>query len=122
MLTESARSVMGVPHPNGRAAMKMLENEGFTYDCYVDIFDGGPTMSAATDQVRTIRDAQQLVLSGTRDDGEGEPMMLAAGRLTDFAACYGTVSHDPEGTATIDRNSAELLKLQPGDSFLAMGR
>jgi arginine N-succinyltransferase len=122
MLTESARSVMGVPHPNGRAAMKMLENEGFTYDCYVDIFDGGPTMSAQTDQVRTIRDAQQLVLSGTRDDGEGEPMMLAAGRLTDFVACYGTVSHDPEGTATIDRNSAELLKLQPGDGFLAMGR
>jgi arginine N-succinyltransferase len=122
MLTESARSVMGVPHPTGRAAMKMLENEGFTYDCYVDIFDGGPTMSAQTDQVRTIRDAQQLVLSGIRDHVEGEPMMLAAGRLTDFAACYGTVSHDPDGTATIDRSSAELLKLRPGDSFLAMGR
>jgi arginine N-succinyltransferase len=79
-------------------------------------------MSAQTDQVRTIRDAQQLVLSGIRDHVEGEPMMLAAGRLTDFAACYGTVSHDPDGTATIDRSSAELLKLRPGDSFLAMGR
>jgi arginine N-succinyltransferase len=41
MLPESARHVMGVPHPTGRAALRMLEHEGFTFDCYVDIFDGG---------------------------------------------------------------------------------
>jgi arginine N-succinyltransferase len=122
MLTEQARSVMGVPHPTGRAAMKMLENEGFRYDCYVDIFDGGPTMSAATDQVRTIRDAQALTVSNIGDCAEGERMMLAAGRLTEFVACYGMLHHQPDGTAAIDRRTAELLKVQTGDSLLAMGR
>jgi arginine N-succinyltransferase len=122
MLTEQARSVMGVPHPSGRAAMKMLENEGFAYDCYVDIFDGGPTMSAQTDQVRTIRDSQALVVSDIRDEVEGEPMMLAAGRLTEFVTCYGTLHHEPDGTAVIDRASAELLKISAGGSLLAMGR
>jgi len=39
MLGDDARSVIGVPHPTGRAAMRMLENEGFRYDGYVDIFD-----------------------------------------------------------------------------------
>ncbi|MGC8064296.1 arginine N-succinyltransferase, partial [Salmonella enterica] len=57
MLPESARAVIGLPHPSGRAAMRMLENEGFAYENYVDIFDGGPTMLAKTDQVRTIREA-----------------------------------------------------------------
>ena len=46
MLTESARAVIGLPHPSGRAAMRMLEQEGFAFERYVDIFDGGPTMTA----------------------------------------------------------------------------
>ena len=29
MLPESARAVIGLPHPSGRAAMRMLESEGF---------------------------------------------------------------------------------------------
>ena len=40
MLEDNARSVIGVPHPSGRAAMRMLENEGFRYTGYLDIFDG----------------------------------------------------------------------------------
>jgi arginine N-succinyltransferase len=122
MLTEQARAVMGVPHPTGRAAMKMLENEGFRYDCYVDIFDGGPTMSADTDKVRTIRDAQSLTISSIRDRVEGEQMMLASGRLTGFVACYGMLQHEADGTAAIDRRAADLLKIGTGDSLLAMGR
>ena len=46
MLPESAEAVIGQPHPTGRAALKMLENEGFDWDSYIDIFDGGPTVTA----------------------------------------------------------------------------
>ncbi len=122
LLADSARAVIGVPHPTGRAAMKMLEIEGFTYDCYLDIFDGGPTMSAMIDQVRTVRDSQELAISAIEDEVAGEPMMLSAGRLTDFAACYGTLRHAPDGTAVIDQASAELLGVDLGDTLLAMGR
>ena len=122
MLPESARAVMGVPHPSGRAAMKMLEREGFHYDCYIDIFDGGPTMSAKTDEVRTIRDSRELVLSAISDDIDTERSMLAAGKLKDFVACYGQVGLDPDGTATLDAKSAALLNIRPGDSFLMMSR
>jgi arginine N-succinyltransferase len=121
MLPESARHVMGVPHPSGRAAMRMLENEGFHYDCYVDIFDGGPTMIAQTDQVRTIRDSQSLVLSGP-DGGGGTSMLLAAGHLRDFVACYGPVHVQPDGTALMEPRASELLGIKDGDTFLAMGR
>ncbi len=122
MLPESARGVMGVPHPSGRAAMKMLEREGFSYECYVDIFDGGPTMCARTGEIRTIRDSRELLLSGISNEGLGEPAMLAAGRLKDFAVCYGRVSHLPDGSATLDPASASLLNLRPGDSFVTIGR
>jgi arginine N-succinyltransferase len=122
MLPESARCVMGVPHPSGRAAMKMLEREGFSYDGYIDIFDGGPTMAARTDEVRTIQASKTLTLSGISDDIDSEPLMLAAGKLTNFAACYGQVGMEGDGTATLDAKSAERLGVKAGDTFLAMGR
>ncbi|HEX8466364.1 MAG TPA: arginine N-succinyltransferase [Allosphingosinicella sp.] len=122
MLPETARSVMGVPHPSGRAAMKMLEREGFNFDCYVDIFDGGPTMTAPTDQVRTVRESRELVLEAVEDKVEGTNMMLARGRLQEFVTCCGDVAISPEEGATVGRDTAALLGIRPGDGFLAMGR
>ena len=122
MLPESARAVMGCPHPSGRAAMKMLEREGFEYGRYIDIFDGGPTMSTRTDNIRTIKESKDYVFSGVSEEMDSEPLMLAAGHLKSFAACYGNVSAHGDGTATLDPASAELLGIQPGDKFLAMGR
>lgn len=120
MLPESARSVMGVPHPSGRAAMKMLEREGFRYDNYIDIFDGGPTMSIATDDIRTIMESRQLVFAGTDEAIGGDPQILATGHLTDFAACYGRVEAASDGTARLDPESAKLLGIEPGQTLLAM--
>ena len=121
MLPESARAVMGMPHPSGRAAMKMLEREGFAFESYIDIFDGGPTMIAQTDKVRAIRQAQEYVFAGTSEDWDGEQKMLSTGRLKKFRACYGYVS-DSDGTAKLDPRSAELLEIREGDTFLAIGR
>ena len=122
MLPESARAVMGVPHPSGRAAMKMLESEGFQFDCYIDIFDGGPTMVAPTDQIRTVRESRELVLAAIAEKVEGPNMMLARGRLADFVACCGPVHTDSEERATLDRPTAALLGIEPGQAFVAMGR
>ena len=67
MLSDTARAAIGLPHPSGRAAMRMLENEGFAFENYIDIFDGGPTMTARTDQVRTIRDARDATVDAVGD-------------------------------------------------------
>jgi arginine N-succinyltransferase len=84
MLPETARAAIGLPHPSGRAAMRMLENEGFSWESYIDIFDGGPTMTARTDGVRSVRDAREMALN----EVTGEGAIVATGRLADFAACY----------------------------------
>ncbi len=62
MLPDSARAVLGVPHPSGRPALRLLEKEGFRHDHYVDLFDGGPTVTAATDDIATIRAARTAIV------------------------------------------------------------
>jgi arginine N-succinyltransferase len=120
MLPESARAIMRMPHPSGRAAMRMLEQEGFTGGSYVDIFDGGPTMTAATDSIRTVREARELVLKTVADGGKR--MMIAAGERGRFASGYGHVAIADDGSATLDRAAADLIGVAPGDRFLAVGR
>ncbi len=121
LLAETGRAVMGHPHPSGRAALRMLEQEGFTFDRYIDIFDGGPTVTAATDQIRTIREAHSHRLA---EIGEGGPakMLVAAGRLQNFRACCASVKRLAKQNVCIDREAADLLEVEVGDEIVAVAR
>jgi arginine N-succinyltransferase len=121
MLPESAKAVIGQPHPTGRAALKMLENENFDWDGYVDIFDGGPTVTARTDKIKTVVEGEWLRLAGTNGGG-GPTMMLATGVMHDFVACYSHATHTDNGELMIDEEAMEMLGVGPGDRVLAVMR
>ena len=120
MLDEAAKKVIGLPHPSGRAAMRMLENEGFAYQGYVDIFDGGPTMLAQTDKVRSIADANCSVVVDTALES-GEKALIAAGKLDDFCCCYGLRELRGDRIA-IDSRTAEMLHVCEGDEVWSVPR
>lgn len=121
MLTDSARSVIGLPHPNGRAAMRMLEAEGFANTGYVDIFDGGPTMVGQIDDLRTIAQARDVTLAGTHGE-RGAKMLIARGKLADYRCTYGFAVEREDGGVLLDAASVARLGLRSGDSFVMVGR
>lgn len=71
-LTEDAQKVIGEVHPQTAPARKLLESEGLHYQGYVDIFDGGPTLEADIDDIRTVKQSQQVkvVLSPVAAEAE----------------------------------------------------
>ena len=121
MLDERAKEVIGLPHPSGRAAMKMLELEGFSHEGYVDIFDGGPTMTARTSQVKSIAEAAPAKVGGT-DLDIGERAILATGKLATFRACYGRRELAEDGTIAIDARAAQALGVGQGDEVWSVAR
>jgi arginine N-succinyltransferase len=121
LLTEPAKSVIGNPHPTGRAALRMLEEEGFTYDRYVDIFDGGPTVTSPTDRIRTVRESTAETICDVADGGRTK-LLIATGRLRDFRACCASVKRLPKKGICIDRESAELLEVGVGNEILTVAR
>ena len=121
MLSDAARSAIGVPHPTGRAAMRMLENEGFRYDGYVDIFDGGPSMLAQTDSVTTVQESRRTTLVDANLQ-EGESAIIATGRLQSFRACYGARKLDQSGGIAIDSVAADTLNVGVGDTVWSVSR
>jgi arginine N-succinyltransferase len=122
MLPESAKAVIGQPHPTGRAALKMLQAEGFVWECYIDIFDGGPTVTAPTDQIRTVRESEWLKVGGSHKEKTGKTMMVATGQLETFAACWAQVRIDDRGEALLDEKAMAMLDVGSGDTIIAVPR
>ncbi|MCM8730228.1 arginine N-succinyltransferase [Hephaestia sp. GCM10023244] len=121
MLTETARAAIGLPHPSGRAAMRMLEHEGFGFDNYIDIFDGGPTMTARTDQVKAVREARTATVLTCDKDG-GDQALVATGRLADFRCAYGVVREQEGNRVVIDPGCAQALGVTEDDTICYAGR
>ena len=111
LLPEAARAVIGHPHPKGRAALAMLMAEGFHYDNYVDIFDGGPTVTARTDSLRTIREAKVMPIDRLCPTGVGfARALIASGQLADYRAWIGHV-----GDAALPAGEAGVMGVSVGD-------
>ena len=120
MLPDSARSVIGLPHPSGRAAMRMLESEGFRYENYCDIFDGGPTMTARIDEVKAIRNAGETRIVAIDRDG-GEDALVSVGELADFRCAMGKVRPAADGIV-LSAECAAVLGVEEDDRVLHVAR
>lgn len=121
LLPEAARAVIGQPHAKGRAALAMLEAEGFHYDNYVDIFDGGPTVTARTDQLRTVRDSTAAQVARLCSSGEDfVRSLVASGQLIDFRVWIGHVGAEIEGCA-LPAGEAAAMGVHIGDEVRHVG-
>jgi arginine N-succinyltransferase len=99
--------------------MRMLEHEGFAHEHYLDIFDGGPTMTARTDAVRSIRDAASDTVAAIDGSG-GVESIVATGRLFDFRCGFGQV--ESASGLTLSQDVADLLGIAEGDTILHVPR
>ncbi|ESZ87905.1 MAG: arginine N-succinyltransferase [Blastomonas sp. CACIA14H2] len=119
MLPEAAQAALGRPHDDGRAAHAMLLDEGFRDDGYVDIFDGGPTLVAPIDAVRTVRACRRCTLAhiGETAPGGAQAALVGSGSGGDFRVAAGQVHIDDDGHAAIARTLAAALSLGEGDAI-----
>ncbi len=111
LLPEAARAAIGQPHAKGRAALAMLEAEGFRFDNYVDIFDGGPTVCAEIDQLKSVRGACESEIAALADVVDAPPRLVACGQLADFQAFAAPL--DTAGRC-LPATTAAALGIGPG--------
>lgn len=65
LLPPQARAQIGEVGPDTLPARRMLERLGFTYDGFVDPFDGGPYLSVNTDDLDLVNDTFSAELGPT---------------------------------------------------------
>lgn len=116
LLPEAAQKAMGRPHREGERALKLLQEEGFHYEGYIDIFDGGPTVMAYVDDLRAIKSHQRQVIAdiASLDPRDGQDALVSCGSLADFKAAHGILKPLDDGRVIIDAVVAKALLLSPG--------
>ena len=113
-LSKAARECIGRPHDGAKPAYDMLIEEGFEWDNYIDIFDGGPLLEIKTRKIRTVRDSVVKKLAAIRDASAGEPMLMASGAIETFRCVREAAVIDAAGL-TVSKETAKALKVKVGD-------
>jgi arginine N-succinyltransferase len=117
-LSQAAQAAIGRVHPDSESALGIAEEEGLSYQGYIDIFDGGATLESPLQQIRSVRESRLLLLAiGTPGD-EARPYMIhnrarSGCRITCGAARVAA------GTLVVSADTAERLGLRAGTPIRA---
>lgn len=114
MLPQQARDVIGKPNAAGLRAMELLEEEGFSYDKVVDIFDGGPLLKAKVSNLRSVRRIEQGIAKQSNDKIITEPTLVASSSLKDFRVIYTQVSRSGDGSLKLKSEDLDALATSDG--------
>ncbi len=113
LLPKEARDVMGETHPAGIGARRFLESEGFRYNGMIDIFDGGPSVSAPLGDIRTVQDSRVLTVE-TGSAKKDHLALLSNDRIGDFRSIMTKIGFDGE-TAILEQAALDALNVKPGE-------
>jgi arginine N-succinyltransferase len=115
LLSDEAQASLGQPRPDMIDVKNLLEEEGFSYRRYVDIFDAGPTLEARTQDIRTVAQSKKDTIKiGNNSPCETQSNVLISNTERENFRCM-VVKLDPlqpEITADV----AALLQLNNGDN------
>jgi arginine N-succinyltransferase len=111
-----AQAAVGRPHDDGRPARDMLLSEGFRDAGYVDIFDGGPTLVADIDAVRTVRLCERRILHAVRPLDDAAPSVLASfGSAANFRVTIGGAARSDDDRVALEPALVEALGARVGE-------
>jgi arginine N-succinyltransferase len=114
LLPQAAQEAIARPHENSSQALRLLEDEGFQYESYIDIFDAGPTVECRREQIRVVRDSQLLRARVTPAISESTRAFVSNTRLRGFRCCLTSIGIDGE-LAVVPEETAAALEISEGD-------
>ncbi|UZE97012.1 arginine N-succinyltransferase [Alkalimarinus alittae] len=124
-LSEEAQKVVGHVHADTEPARAMLETEGFNFNGFIDIFDGGPAIEAFVNNIRVVRESfkrhAQVVKNPKVVTGGDSSLYLVSNRLfSDFRVALVPGASIRQDTIDIPVELAEQLKVCSGDVLRAV--
>ncbi len=119
LLPKKAQAVIGQVHERTRPALRMLESEGLRYEGYVDIFDGGPTVAAPVDALRTVAESIECTVANGAEGGEDPVgLLVGTGRLEGYR-CIAVPGAEPDPddpVIELSGSQRQRLGVQRGDT------
>ncbi len=114
LLSKEAQEVVAKPNRFSVPALKMLEAEGFHHNNYIDIFDGGPTITCRLDQIESVRLAKRCQLTSKPSSSDKQQTCLVSNcKLEDYRIIMVEAALDDD---ELYLTSAQLHELRIGSN------
>jgi len=119
LLSKDAQASIGLVHEKTRPALRLLEQEGFRFRGYVDIFDAGPTMEADLENISTVRQSREatIQISPALDVNVLDDYFIINTQIENFRACLGQLKTVDDNNVVISQALADALLLSSGDNI-----
>jgi len=124
LLSKEAQAVINQVHKDTEPAIRLLESEGFCRSDYVDIFDGGPTIVAQKQHIKSIKQSTRLQvkiaddpsITGEDSSSMQQKYILCNSKIQDFRAIQAPITIcDNDRYAIIPQHLAEHLLVKNGE-------
>jgi arginine N-succinyltransferase len=126
LLAESAQQVIGKVRPDMQKVEALLKSEGFSFNNYVSIFDGGPTLEAAVDDLKTVKQQfstpaviQEITEQAVNLDLQAslQDVLISNNAITDYRCIYAKVDLQ---TVCLTPQQSHALKVTTGDTLYVL--
>lgn len=107
-LPQDAQEAIAKPHENSSQALRLLEDEGFQYESYIDIFDAGPTVECRRDQIGAVRDSVLLAARVRPSVPDSTRAFVSNTRLRGFRCCLTSIEIEGDRAVVPDETAAAL--------------
>ena len=121
LLAEQVREGIGQVHDETTPALAMLKKEGFCATDLVDIFDAGPVVRCATQEIHAVRRCRTVSVARVADSIEsGAERMILASRSGGFTSVLAEVQLDGEGSVVVTGDVATALEVEKGSDAVLL--
>ena len=115
LLSKNAQLVINKVHEKTVPALRLLEAEGFCRRGYVDIFDGGPTVEANVNSIKSVNESHkcQVLIGEVSSD---DKYIICNTQVADFRAVQAPLLlRETANQAVINLETAQALNVTEGD-------
>jgi arginine N-succinyltransferase len=142
LLAQEAQQVIGKQRPDMQSVKSLLTQEGFNSNGYISIFDGGPTLEAKTNKIKTIKN--QIKTSAHLSDkalfsqlensvsdsletqrDELQSVLISNNSIKDYRCIHATITqadfkHCQTRPLPITKQIADLLQIKQADTMFVL--
>lgn len=118
LLSKEAQAVINKVHPDTAPALHLLEAEGFAKRGYIDIFDGGPTVEATINNIKTVKQSKRLQVNISAEGSLQQTKknyIICNTEVIGFRAIQAQISlTNTSNQVSINQTMADALMVQQG--------
>ena len=115
LLPKEAQEMIGKIHEQTKPAYEMLLQENFAFDQQIDIFEGGPILTAQTSTIRSIEHSAVVQVDVTSELLTEEAEFIIGNERLDYRACICKMRRLSQKEVLINEEAAQALLVKKGD-------